>query len=108
MTWEDFCRWTVAFACLFNIGIMVAIFERVGRSFLPTVWMRMLMLSNVLSLLVIAVGVHARLGSPITYRTPLLAVAALVQLVSLVGIHHWYGTPVGIAHSGRMMKGRRD
>lgn len=102
----DVVRWVVVAACVFNIGVMWALYERVGRSFLPTAWMRLLLVSNAMSLVVIAVGTYSRLGHPITWRTPLLAVAALLQFVSLLGIHRWYGSVDGRAHSARMLKGR--
>lgn len=102
----DVVRWVVVAACLFNIGAMGALYERVGKSFLPKLWVRLLLFSNAFSLLVIGLGAYSRLGHPITWRTPLLAVAALLQFVSLLGIHRWYGTVDGRAHSALMLKGR--
>lgn len=102
---SDVVRYMTILVCLFNVGVMFALWERTGRLWLPKVWMRMLMASNVVQLTIVALGAYARLGHPMTWRTPILTVGAALELVALVGLYRWYGSKKGREHSERMTRG---
>lgn len=99
----DALRWTTIFMCLFNIGVLVALFEEVGKYFLPKIKMRLLMAANILSLFAIGLASYARLNEPVSWRIPLFLTAALLQLAALIRLHRWYGTEEGQSHKEKML-----
>lgn len=103
---SDTVRWTLLFVCAFNVGFLVALYERVVKLMIPSVWTRLLLVSNIGYLSLLALSVHARLGHPMTYRTPLIALFITLQLVGEIGLYRWYGTSAGGEHMRRMMGGR--
>lgn len=100
----DAIRWGSILMCVFNLGFLLALFERVGRLFLPKTPMRMLTVGYSLTLVALVGGVHARIGEPLTWRSPVSTVALAVQLVALVMLYRWYGTPAGKDHASKMMQ----
>lgn len=107
----DILRWITIFVCVFNVGVMLAFYQRVGQLLVPHLQVRLLMLANAISLCGIAVSIHQLLGHSVTFRSVLLGTAAVVQFVALIGIHHWYGTRAGrvyidcVKHGGTAGKG---
>lgn len=100
----DAIRWANIIMCLFNLGVMIALFERVGRWFIPKIPMRLLAAGYGLALIALAGGSRARLGEALTWRTPVSAVALFLQCVGLVMMYRWYETPEGKAHSEKMAR----
>lgn len=105
----DTLRWITVFVALFDIGVTIALFERIGRFFIPRLPMRMLMLANMIALAAVAEGAHSRLGHEfVWFATPVFLAAALLELAALVALHYWYGTARGRAHAARMLAGSGD
>lgn len=100
----DAVRLLTIFMCCANIGVLLALYQRVGRSFLPRLWMRMLMVASVVWLATTATAAYARFGQPLSWRTPFYTLAAALELASFVGLYRWYGTPAGLKHSERMKR----
>lgn len=103
MSGPEVARWLVIFACTFNVGAMGALFGRVGRFFLPSGRMRLLMAGNVLVMVGVALIIGSHLNQPIGWRHLLLAAGAFLQLAALVGLWWWYGTETGRSHARRVM-----
>lgn len=100
----DIVRWLVIFACYLNVGAMVLLFQRVGRFFVPSTWMRLLAVGNAVVMVAIAVIIGSHLGHAIAWKHALLAVGAVAELVALVGLWHWYGTTTGRAHAAWVLR----
>ncbi len=103
---SDAIRLATILVCVFNIGVMGALWERTGRLWLPKTWTRMLLASNMLMLASLALAVATRFHHPVTWRTPMFTLSATVELVALIGLHRWYGSTAGRAHVIRMTKGK--
>lgn len=98
----DAIRWACIVMCVFNLGVMAALFERVGRLFLPRTPMRLLAFGYALTLIALAGGSHARLGESLTWRSPVTVAALAMQFVALLLIHRWYATEDGRWHAEKM------
>lgn len=103
MNFANAFRVVVILACFMNVGLMVALFERIGRYFVPRLWMRSLFVADGLIMIGLGVGFYHRLGQPVTLRHGLVAVGAVLQLVAFIGLWVWYGTPAGQEHAARML-----
>ncbi len=107
MNFHDAVRWVVIFGCAGSLGFMIALYDRVGRLIVPRLWTRMLVASNIGFLTILAIGVHAKLGSPtFTWRTTTFGVLVLMQLIAELGLFRWYGGARGREHVRRMTEGR--
>ncbi len=101
----DALRWTVILVCAFNVGVMLALYDRVGKAFLPVAPMRTLFTANGLIMVSIALATSTRLGEPMRWQSsPLLAVASIMELVALLAVYRWYGSVAGIEHIKRMTR----
>lgn len=98
----ELLRWIVMFGCVFNIGVLVALFDMVGRFVVPPIPMRLLFLANGLMLVTLGFSSYERLHDQLTFRTPLFAVALALELVGLVMLRRWYRTDEGREHVRRM------
>ena len=101
---NDSLRVVTVFVCFFDVGCIGALYFRIGHSFLPKTWMRMLMIASTVWLLAGAIGTYERIGEAVTWRTPVAGGAALAELVAFLGLYHWYGTPEGKAHIKKVLE----
>lgn len=102
----DVARWVVIFGCAGSLGFMAALYQKVGKLVIPSAWIRCLVVSNIGFMLILALGLHSRLGYPLTWRTPAFGVFVMMQLVGEAGIYWWYGTEAGREHMQKMQETR--
>jgi hypothetical protein len=107
MTGADTIRWAIIFGCAMNFGFMVALYEKVGKLVVPAIWTRGLVVANIGFFTILALGLHSRLGDPLTWRTPAFGVFVALQLICEVGLYRWYGKAEGREHARRMLEGRK-
>jgi hypothetical protein len=100
----DLLRVFTVFACTLDVGAIVVLYTRIGRWFLPKLWMRGMMVGMLLILAGIATGSYARLGEPVKWWNVLLSAGAATVGVAFVGLYHWYGTEAGRAHAAKMIR----
>lgn len=104
----ELLRAYVVFVCFVNLGVMLGLFERVGRFFIPKVGMRSLLFGNAVVIGAVGVGNVVHLHSPLVTVSYAIVVGVTIQLVALGGLWYWYGTPEGMAHSERMLSSIRE
>ena len=102
---SDTVRWLTIYACLLDIGVILALYQRVGKAFVPHVFMRLLMIGAVLKLTAILAMSHAQLGQALMWWGWLLLAAVLIDLTAFIGLFWFYGTPRGRAHADRVLHG---
>jgi hypothetical protein len=100
---SDVIRWITIYACLLDIGVILALYQRIGKAFVPHIFMRLLMIGAVLKLLALLAMSHAELGTALMWWGWLFLLAALLDLASFAGLYWWYGTPKGRAHADRVL-----
>ncbi len=88
-----------------NVGIMLALFERVAHAALPKWPIRIVFFSQALLMVTVIATTLARLGEPFYWKfSPLLLVATGAQLASMIAIFRWYGTMAGERHARRLKR----
>lgn len=103
MNLSEVLRVFVVFVCFANLGVMIGLFERVGKFFVPKTGMRTLFVGNAIVIGAVGVGNILHLRSPLVSVSYGVAIGVTLQLAALGGLWYWYGTEEGVAHSGRMV-----
>ncbi len=102
MTGTEIMRLTIVLVAGTNIGLTIALFERVGQHVVPTAAMRTLMAGFALVNLAMLLGSVIRFHVPPTWVAYIVLPGMLLELAGLVIVFHWYGTEAGIRHSATM------
>ena len=88
-------RWAVIGEGVFALGTLCAVYQRVWRFALPAVATRAAAAAAAATVAGYLVGLHDRLGEPLSWRDIFACVVLTVYLGALVSLYYWYRMPEG-------------
>lgn len=98
----DLVRWLTIVSATFNVGVLTALYGRLGRLVLPRFAMSVLVASNMVLCIGMAWQAFELLHRPLLFSRIPITLALLAETAALVLLFHWYGTDEGRAHMKRM------